>query len=123
VNKAVLKAFSPSTQRVLLALAGSPDDASAFYDRLTIVRAGLRIGLEVLEKNLEESRGQNNPAHSNALATAAASTLGSCTALECCMATLEALHPSLAKVNTSADAPKGLPGTNGVEKIRRLDLD
>jgi hypothetical protein len=118
MNPEVLKAFSPSAQRVLRALAGSPGDASHFYDRLTIVRAALKIGVEVMEKARTGDKQADDVAKVGAMYA-----LGTVTAIECCMTTLESLHPSLGKANASQDAPKGLPGLNGNERIRRLDLD
>lgn len=50
MNETLLKQFSDSAQKALRLLGRSPEDASHFNDRLQILRSGLLIGAEVLER-------------------------------------------------------------------------
>lgn len=119
MNPNVLKAFSKSGQNVLTSLARSPEDAVHFYDRLQVIRAALRLGVEVLENNM---RGEKDEIVLASLKTASMAALGTCTALELAMGTIESLHPELGKARMSTPE-KPLPGGNGVNRIRKLDLD
>jgi len=119
VNEALLAAFSEPTQRVLRALAGKPEDAAAFYNRLTIFRAGLMIGREVMEAQLRSTKDK----HAGAILEASiVAILGNTTALECTMTTLENLHPELGKINVS-NPPKARDHSNGTNRIRPIELD
>lgn len=120
MNQEVFAMFSASTQRVLMTLARSPEDAVAFHDRLTILRAGLRIGLEVMEKQLGAPQDK---ATLESLRTASMATLGCATALELCMSTLQLLHPELGRASMTKTTPEPGKDSNGKNRLRILDLD
>lgn len=118
MNHKLLAAFTPGTQRVLRFLAGKPEDAANFYNRLTIFHAGLRVGVEILGNNAQML---GNTPEGQAAAIGASQALGASAAIECCMNLMQELHPSLGKMNESN--PKPGPDMNGGLGKRVLDLD
>lgn len=120
MNEDVLDALSGSSRKALRALAATPGDAAHLYNRLTIVRAAIRIGLEVMERQMAHFRSLDKMQEVSALAAGGQGALGTVVAIECCMGILEELHPDLVKENVSD--PKKPEGLNG-ERIRRIDTD
>jgi hypothetical protein len=127
----IMDALSPPARRCLRTMAGKPDDAAGWYNRLADVRAALKVGAEVMEGSAREeakANGGKPTATGNMKFAAAGYALGTVTAIECCMSIIEKLHPSLTiKVKSSDDQPSPY-GSNGHTlpgdgKIRRLDLD
>jgi len=146
MNRKLVDAFSRGSREALLTLAATPQAASDFHNGLAQFRAGLRIGLEVLEQNLADRDEQctaarrvvavaGSPEGTNrvqlleleiaSLKGSIASGLGVCAALECTMTVLAQLHPS--DTETRVEKPKhgknGLPPDSTMERFRKLDLD
>lgn len=123
----IMDELSPSARRCLRSMAGTPDDAAGWYNRLADVRAAMKVGVEVMEQSArEEAQAAGAPTgQSNMKMIAASYALGATTALECCMSIIERLHPSLIKGKVGGDPIP--PGSNGHtlpnDKIRRMELD
>lgn len=120
MNEKLLASFSPSTQKALRALVGTPEDCVAFYNRVTMFRAALLIGIEVVERAAPDRRA-DGPEQFGLMAAAGASG-----ALECTLGLLAELHPECGKLNASSPPGSSSTKTSGaydhiVKRFENLD--
>jgi len=131
----LLAAMTLPCRKTMLALAGNPDAAAEWHNKLADVRAGIMVGREIMEATARVKAGRReddpdkkraNKAEADLIMTACMYALGVTTALESCMSAIAMMHPNMmirARV-TDDPIPPGKNGHTGFsDGPRILDLE